>query len=94
MQLSKEVRLSVDGIRRAAEAALAAIDRFEADNNLITALEAGQSISNIGGQFEVMQAVLQAEALASLERIQRQIDAQKDDRQTDDVVVQFPGTVH
>jgi hypothetical protein len=41
-----------------------------------------------------MQAVLQAEAIASLERIQRQIDAQKDSRDTDEVVVPFPGTVH
>ncbi len=94
MQMSKEVRLTVDGVRRAAEAALVALDRFEADNNIITALEAGQAISNIHNNVEMMAAVLQAEAAAALERIQASFGAVQDDRDTDEVVVPFPGTVH
>ncbi len=91
MQLSKEVRLTVDGVRRAAEAALAALDRFETENNIINALEAGTAIAQIGNTVQLMNAVLEAEALASLERIQRQIDRAGD---TGETVVPFPGRVN
>ncbi len=91
MQLSKEVRLTVDGVRRAAEAALAALDRFETENNIINALEAGTAIAQIGNTVQLMNAVLEAEALASLERIQRQIDRAGDAGET---VVPFPGRVN
>ncbi len=91
MQLSKEVRLTVDGVRRAAEAALAALDRFETENNIINALEAGTAIAQIGNTVQLMNAVLEAEALAGLERIQRQIDRAGD---TGETVVPFPGRVN
>lgn len=91
MQLSKEVRLTVDGVRRAAEAALAALDRFETENNIINALEAGTAIAQIGNTVQLMNAVLEAEAIAGLERIQRQIDRAGD---TGETVVPFPGRVN
>lgn len=90
MQLSKEVRLTVEGVRRAAESALSALDRFEADNNLITALDAGSSIANIGASVELMNAVLQAEAEAALARIQESLGGDR----SDDTVVPFPGRVN
>lgn len=91
MKLSKDVRYSIERIIRAGETALVALDRFESDENLMTALEAGQAVADIGTSYNILSAVLEAEAVAAMERIQSRIAEAADDS---GVVVPFPGKVH
>lgn len=91
MKLSKDIRYSIELVVRRAEAALVAIDRFENDENLVTALEAGQAVADIGVSYNILTSVLEAEAAAAIERLRERIDA---DPSAEGVVVPFPGTFH
>jgi hypothetical protein len=90
MKLSKDVRYSIERVARAAESALAALDRFESDENLMSALEAGQAVADIGTSYNILSAVLEAEAVAAIERLQARVESEA----ADGVVVPFPGMVH
>lgn len=91
MKLSKDVRYSIERVARAAEAAVAALDRFESDEGMVSALEAGEAVAAISVSYNILTAVLEAEAVAAIERIQARIAESADDS---GVVVAFPGTVH
>lgn len=92
MELSKDVRYSIERVKRSAEAALESLDRFNADQNLVSALEAGQAVADIGVSYNILSAVLEAEAVAAIERLQARISAESES--SDGVVVAFPGMVH
>ena len=91
MKLSKDVRYSIERVARSAEAALLALDRFESDDNLMSALEAGEAVAAIGTSYNILTSVLEAEAVAAIERIQARVAESTDES---GVVGPFPGMVH
>jgi tryptophan synthase beta subunit len=75
MELSKDIRYSIERLRRSAEAALESLDRFNADQGIVSAMEAGSAVAAIADSYAMLNSVLEAEAIVAMERLRGLADA-------------------